>query len=1346
MGRKRKLNNRRKQKSRGKQRPKNRISSPTDFGSIPEPEKDTSEEEESWYTELWDSSRSGSRASRGFHFQDAVGAWFASRLASGDLAFDRLVPEGLDDLQLEGTEPIQIEIKSRQGRIGPFPVGTAAKHIVNAWLRHADRFSSKKSLVVVLEQGLVGWENKSERPFAGIPITQLIEEVTGLGNALAKRIATGGRPSSDLEDLKENVKILTCSWIGVIKEMECQLGKIVQLPPAALRVIGRILQSLVADAVDANAEANFEDRLGLDRTHLVEKINSLVELIDLDTLESALTEGICSLVDKNPTTTGDFYFEGMSTQPGHVSAGLVVPRQDLISEVMAGLENSQSVLLVGPSGVGKSAVLWTLPFALQGVLWFRVNRLTDSDVPKLVRLLRAHRASPKAPVGLLVDAAGSYELEGWSRLQQAITAVPGVLLVGTARHEDLFALGHLADCRTVRVALDEEAALAIHAGLMRRSATPVKYWKEAFEKSHGLTLEFTHILTKGKRLNEVLRDQIDERVRGGRDLELSVLALVATADRCSASVPADKLAMATEAQPTELQAALNRLVEEHFLVERHGVYVGLHQIRSRGIVEEIHRIPPPTLEASVVSVLTILEGSALSRFVYGILREEPQLEAPVLQVLSGMVRRDVQRLFASLRGLEMVDFYRQALAWAEIAERHCVPVALRPQVMQFAILDIDFGDSYPLQLRNAIVEMAELPEQSAIRDLLLRAVGLREIASRLASAIDTDACLHFLRAIRQTTIDWKPLLVALQPNAPLVGALQCCPLPALGECISSARGISLDLARAFVDAIGGTEVVFKRIRDWDPWIQRVEIVSVESELVGVARFLYISESEQGDARERAVEIGRQLLRTLPDIEKVDVKALGAGGTPLEINGLDLVASGLLRQYDYHSGAVAWNLDRVRLAQTLYGTSETERLTESAGLLKEVAVLVREFGNVFVRQRIRSNNTRELLERCTSLHAKGRNIHPPFAASPLSDEGGILKLDPLSAIVGDVCGNVLPRLTKQEGLKSISAYIRSTVLGERVPAVRGQPWRLLGYEDAPLALTELASGLSDIDAVITEISANAYSRVRIASCARSGSAEESLAHAATWARQQTQKRVQIRRNAVASALRSTGLNFDIFWVDGEPLKGESANFAVTAAVETLGDWPAVSDQLTLKLQNLRLSGETPLLVPLLKDRSVLPLTMRLYSERWLQCDFGEFEHLLPQPQEQGLTSPFITAFKAMEVCSGLSILRDKDGYHDQIAQFLEYTMNDFRKSLTTIRNLGRDGCIEGLVDLLNDIREQVKKEWTGEINAATFAAGLERVVLGDETEGANVFFIALLISLQWDSDPVSAVALFESLQG
>ena len=1069
--------------------------------------------------------------------------------------------------------------------------------------------------------------------------------------------------------------------------------------------------------------------------------NSLI----LSRSSDALSGGICSPVNKEPIETGDAYYEGLSTQPGHVGAGLVVPRPDLISQVMVGLEIYRAVLLVGPSGVGKSAALWTLPFALPGVLWFRANQISDSDVPHIVRLLQAYATSPKARVGLLVDAAGRGDLEGWSRLRRSVATIPGAFVVGTVRHEDLFTLGDLADCTTVTVSLDEKAAAAIHAGLSRRGATTVPYWREAFEQSHGLTLEFTHMLTQGRRLTDVLADQIADRVRENRHLELRILALAATADRWSASIPIGELEGTIGAGPAELRAALARLVQEHFLVEREGTVTGVHQIRSRGIVDLIHEVPPPDLKTTVLSVLPTLRGADLSRFVYGVLREVPTLQEPLQRELEHLVQDDVERLAPSLRGLELLDFHKEASAWLEIARRHDVPPADLPILFLFVIASLEFLDFFPDHLRNASSEIASLPTQRGARNALLEIIGLEGITSELAEVTNTDSCLRLLRAISRTSIDWTPLLAALQSGSPLVDVLKTCSLAAFGDCVSSAREVSLELAEALVHAVGGVDAIVERFRDNDPWLSEIEVASVDGDLVGVARFLYVSESEQGDARERAVETGRLLLRTLPNITRVDVKAMLPGGRPLEIDGVDHGASGLLRQYDPDAGAIARNQDRARIAHSLFGASETQRLAMANKLLGETARLVRDFGNAFVRPHGRSVETQELYERCNNLHARGRQIPPRLGPSAISDEGSIVMNDPLSALIVNVCGNALPRLGNPDGYAALSAYIGETILGKDIPAARDESWRLVGYEDVPTALDELSAALFDIYTVLTELRAGVGYNRRIINLARRGTSHGALARAANWSRQGTRRRAQQRRRAVKSALRSTGFKVDVFWSDGESPKGRFPNFAVAVDLDSLADWSQALTDLLPKVEEVRLPGESPLLVPLLNGRSIAPLAMRLVSNLWPVSDLGEFEHLLPQPLEQRLTTPVIAAHSALQVISGLSILRRDGGVHDQVSEFLERTVNDYKDGIATIRGFGKDVCVTALVDFLEEIVERIKGEWNGEAEVGAFAASVVEGALGDGSQGAESLQGALVLSLQWDSDPTSAVTWFESLE-
>ena len=71
------------------------------------------------------------------------------------------------------------------------------------------------------------------------------------------------------------------------------------------------------------------------------------------------------------------------------------------------------------------------------------------------------------------------------------------------------------------------------------------------------------------------------------------------------------------------------------------------------------------------------------------------------------------------------------------------------------------------------------------------------------------------------------------------------------------------------------------------------------------------------------------------------------------------------------------------------------------------------------------------------------------------------------------------------------------------------------------------------------------------------------------------------------------------------------------------------------------GDSPFVLPVLKGRSVLTLAVQLTPEPRPVSDLGGFENQLPPPLDLRLTADVITAHKALDLCSGLSIL-NRDG--------------------------------------------------------------------------------------------------------
>lgn len=107
----------------------------------------------------WADSRSGAVAGRGYHYQDLVGAWVALQVLTGDIDAGRVLPEGFEDLTCESSTPQQVQVKSRQERVGDFRAAELARFVVKAWQDRLLRVpaDADEITVVVVERAVDGY-------------------------------------------------------------------------------------------------------------------------------------------------------------------------------------------------------------------------------------------------------------------------------------------------------------------------------------------------------------------------------------------------------------------------------------------------------------------------------------------------------------------------------------------------------------------------------------------------------------------------------------------------------------------------------------------------------------------------------------------------------------------------------------------------------------------------------------------------------------------------------------------------------------------------------------------------------------------------------------------------------------------------------------------------------------------------------------------------------------------------------------------------------------------------------------------------------------------------------------
>lgn len=520
----------------------------------------------------------------------------------------RIVPEGLDDVSLELEAGwLHLQVKSRREHRGRFTLAELA----SAWTQMSQRLSADPGsrAALVLEQPLDGAEIDSDHPLSSSADAKLRESI-------AEAIDRAG---VDLDDFLERTHVLVKPTPGA--EALSLLSNRLNLPLSTCAAHLGILQSALTALADANGERQFSDMAAMSVPDIGRVIDDVSEAVDPSALEYAVREGLCELVDFATPLRDAEFFRGVDVKIGHVVAGLPTQRTALVDALVDGLTQHGVGMVIGPSGSGKSALLWMAAHGTRHhVRWYRVRRVNIEDVAALARLVKGQRPGEATPVGLVIDDLGREGRGGFDPLLDELAEIPGVVVLGACREEDLVLVRSAQRAAQVRPTLDEELAAELWRHLHDRSETSWSEWREPYEQANGLLLEYGHLLTAGERLDDTVKAQVADRLREERTLELETLALVTTADTFGADVDAHRLSARLGTESMRLRGALERLVDEHLVVEQEGRLGGLHELRSEAAMRALHRIPPPTLTQTARRlVVDLLDPDGLQVFVVRVL-------------------------------------------------------------------------------------------------------------------------------------------------------------------------------------------------------------------------------------------------------------------------------------------------------------------------------------------------------------------------------------------------------------------------------------------------------------------------------------------------------------------------------------------------------------------------------------------------------------------------------------------------------------------------------------------------------------------------------------------------------
>lgn len=1004
-------------------------------------------------------SRAGSNAGRGFRYQDAVSAWLAIEIWACKRAPAIVIPEGGDDVELRGKETSFVQVKSRREHLGSYTEGEVAKHIEDLWNRALGSEPRPKRLELVLEREVAGLSHLlDDHPTASSieePLCTRLSQCNGASNLLPRTsIIVAKSPQESAISL-------------IVARLKCA--------PIVAQMCFAELLVRVGVLADANGRLDQENYRGLSLSETEASIRDVLSAIDVDAIERALKEGVCEPIDFLTPLRDPNFYTGVDVEPGHIAAGLVSERPQSRSALVEGLEQRRAALIVGPSGAGKSALMWEAANALRHtVRWFRIRRLTATDIPSLRQLIRTFRASKDSPLGFVMDDIGRNGPESWGALIKEAMSVPGVVLLGSIREEDVKLIAERARAAEIRADPDDGLAERLWLELSEAGKTNWAGWREPWNLSNGLLLEYVHILTRGQRMHELLADQVAARISDPtRSLELDILRSSAWAGAANAEIDASRLAHVLSVNEADLSRALQRLIKEHLVLSPvPGVVTGLHQLRSETLLQLTHEAVLPTFETSFERVVASVPATHLEPLLSDTLSMQRLAITAVIDSLSIRLKGDpdARALASSLQGLGSGRVSSGVNEWLETSEVCALP---RTQVGTAAMFGIAGINPVSLNIlpeiyqaaANRLSQIKGAPEDDP-RRLLME----RMSPSTLSALIET-ADLASLNKILEALVG-LPLPDAIRTSLTRVPEnLLNADLKLLESVMGTLSALDREIAIHWVNEIG-QEALFDRILVEMPWTGPVTTEDADDGVIVHCDLWYVASSKQENPHAAVVGLCELILALCPSADIAVSNAITANGKLAGLAQYPLVTKRIPRENLPPPSVPQWNRRWLELiSRCVAAPNYSDYLARGVTILES---LVPTLEMVFDAHFRGKDALGKLGKKLNSLNAEVEALTPPAISSLEASGAGSgdtnTSVTKFQNLLHSASINLIKRfaiLPDQAG-----AYIAwlSDLIADVKTVIAEEPWQLIGNGPSPM-LTRLKTLLE----ILQLLAGEAYER-------------------------------------------------------------------------------------------------------------------------------------------------------------------------------------------------------------------------------------------------------------------------------